>query len=159
MAALLKALLAKLEAEGLALPEAAEAKGNYVPYVIAGTLVSVSGSLPIVEGELAFTGKVGKEQTVESAYLAARHCLLNALSHLRVASADFENLARIVHLDGFVNSVDGFADSPKVINGASDLLVHLFGDRGRHSRVAVSVNGLPLNASVETRLLAELKRN
>ena len=154
---MLETVITCLAESGLSLPEAAAAKGNYVAYTVTGKLVSLSGSLPIVDGALAYTGKVGADRDIEYGYAAAQHCLLNALAHLKVASDDFKNFSRIVHLDGFVNSVDGFADQPKVVNGASDLLVKLFGEAGKHSRVAVSANGLPLNATVETRLIAELK--
>ncbi len=143
---------------GLELPEAPNAKGNYLPYVTAGNLVYLSGTLPSAGAELAFSGKVGNEQSIATAYEAAALCALNALATLKSASDDFRSLKRIVHLAGYVNGVDGFADSPKVINGASDRLVELLGDAGRHSRLAVSVNGLPLNATVEIHLVAELGR-
>lgn len=145
-----------LERLGLKLPTPPSAKGNYLPYVTASNLVYLSGTLPTVGPELMFSGKVGKEQTIESAYEAAALCLLNALANLKAASNGFESLKQMVHLAGYVNGVDGFADSPKVINGASDRLVELLGEAGRHSRLAVSVNGLPLNATVEIHLIAEL---
>ena len=93
---------------------------------------------------------------MDDGYEAARWCFLNALAHARVATNDFATFGRILHIDGFVNGVDGFTDAPKVINGASDLSVELFGDAGRHTRVALSSNGLPLNAAVETRVLVEI---
>ncbi|MEM9160329.1 MAG: RidA family protein [Verrucomicrobiota bacterium] len=154
---MLDQVLANLADAKLALPEAAAAKGNYLAYTVTGKLVSLSGSLPIVDGALAYTGKVGLERDIAYGYEAAQHCVLNALAHLRIASEDFKLFSRIIHLDGFVNTVDGFSNQPKVVNGASDLLVKIFGEAGQHSRVAVSSNGLPLNATVETRLIAELK--
>ena len=152
---MLNEIKSKLQSLGLPLPDAPEAKGNYLPYTISGNLVSLSGTLPVTDSGL-LTGRVGGDLTVEQGYEAARWCILNALAHIGVATDDFSRFGRILHLDGFVNGVDGFVDAPKVINGASDLLVAVFGERGRHSRVALSSNGLPLNAAVETRLLVEL---
>lgn len=149
-------VLSKLEALGLSLPNAGEAKGNYLPYAISGNLLSLSGSLPIKDGNL-IAGRIGGDLSIEQGYEAARWCLLNALAHARIATNDFEQFSRVLHIDGFVNGVDAFTDAPKVINGASDLAVELFGDSGRHTRVALSSNGLPLNAAVETRVIVELK--
>lgn len=141
---------------GLELPEPAAAKGNYLAYSAVGDLLSVSGTLPIRGGQL-IVGRVGGDLSLEQGYEAARWCILNAVAQIRAATDDFRRFVRIVHVDGFVNGVDGFADSPKVINGASDLLVELFGDSGRHTRVALSSNGLPLGAAAETRVLAEIR--
>ena len=149
-------ILSKLEALGLSLPAAGEVNGNYLPFALSGNLLSLSGSLPVKDGAI-ITGRIGGELTIEDGYEAARWCLLNALAHARVATDDFRNFGRVLHIDGFVNGVDGFTDAPKVINGASDLSVELFGDAGRHTRVALSSNGLPLNSAVETRVLIELK--
>ncbi len=149
-------LQTNLDRLGIHLPIPPEAKGNYLPHVITGNIVYLSGTLPTQGSELVFAGKVGAEQTIESGYDAAKLCLLNALANLGAASDLFKNLKQIVHLAGYVNGIDGFSESPKVINGASDLLVELLGDAGRHSRLAVSVNGLPLNATVEIHLIAEL---
>lgn len=146
----------KIESLGLSLPETPEAKGNYLPFVVAGKTVTLSGTLPIEDGKVAYTGQVGDTQSIESGYKSAQLCALNALANLRVATDDFKSLKRIISLSGFVNSVNGFSDSPKVINGASDFLVAVFGDDGRHARVAVSTNGLPLNATTETQIVAEL---
>lgn len=149
-------ILSKIESLGLTLPAAGDAKGNYLPYAISGKLLSLSGSLPVKDGKI-ITGRIGGDLTIEAGYEAARWCFLNALSHARVATDDFSTFSRILHIDGFVNGIDGFTDAPKVINGASDLSVELFGEAGRHTRVALSSNGLPLNAAVETRILIELK--
>ncbi|EDY80388.1 Endoribonuclease L-PSP superfamily [Verrucomicrobiia bacterium DG1235] len=148
-------IASKLEALGLALPPAGEVKGNYLPYTISGKLLSLSGSLPVRNGAI-ITGRVGGDLTIEDGYEAARWCLLNALAHAKVATNDFKSFGRVLHIDGFVNGVDGFTDAPKVINGASDLAVELFGEAGRHTRVALSSNGLPLNAAVEIRVIVEL---
>ncbi len=149
----------RLEAKGLTLPEPPEARGNYLPYVVAGNLVYLSGTLPIADGQIVYAGKVGRDQTIETAYQAAQLCILNALANLKTPSGNFARLSKIVHVAGYVNGIDGFSDSPKVINGASDLLAEVLGDQGRHSRLAVSVNGLPLDATVETHLIAELTGN
>lgn len=153
---MIEQVVLKLESLGLSLPPPAEVKGNYLPYSIMGNMLSLSGTLPVKDGSL-ISGRVGGDLSVEQGYEAARWCLLNALAHVRGATRDFAHFGRVLHIDGFVNGVDGFVDAPKVINGASDLAVELFGDAGRHSRVALSSNGLPLNAAVETRVLVELK--
>lgn len=153
---MLQQLQSKLAELGLELPEVAEVKGNYLPYTISGNLLSLSGTLPVKDGSI-ITGRIGGDLTIEEGYEAARWCVLNALAQVRIATNDFANFSRVLHIDGFVNGVDGFTDSPKIINGASDLLVEALGDAGRHSRVALSSNGLPLNSAVETRLLVELK--
>jgi len=145
-----------LAREGIDLPSPPEAKGNYLPYSIANGLIYISGSLPIKGSEVAYTGKVGAEQGIESAYDAAKLCVINALAHLANATENFALFGGIVHVGGFVNGVDGFAESPKVVNGASDFLVKVFSEAGKHSRVAVSVNGLPLNATVEIQIIAKL---
>ncbi len=151
-----KTIYNNLDKLGLQLPAPPSAKGNYLPFVTVGNLVYLSGTLPADGTSIVYTGKVGVEQSIESGYKAAKLCILNALSNLGAASDQFDRLERIVHLAGYVNGIDGFSDSPKVVNGASDLLVEILGDAGRHSRIAVSVNGLPLNATVEIHLIAEL---
>lgn len=110
------------------------------------------------EGQLTHTGKIGEgANSLEYGYAAARQCALNTLANLHVAAGSLDRVSRIVFVSGFVNGVDGFSDSPKVINGASDLFVQVFGTSvGPHARAAVSVNGLPLNASVEVQVVAEL---
>ncbi len=113
--------------------------------------------LPMMNGQLTHVGQVGREQTVETAAKAAEVCALNTLANIKAAAGSLDAVARIVFVNGFVNAVDGFADSPAVINGASDLLVKVFGDAGRHARAAVAVNGLPRRATVEVQLVVELK--
>lgn len=146
----------RLEKAGLTLPEAPPPKGNYVAAVQTGALVFVSGSICMRDGVMTHTGKVGREQTVESAYEAARICLLNSLAVLQGHLGNLERIRRVVSLAGFVNALEDFAESPKVINGASDLLVELLGEAGRHSRTAVAVSGLPLNSTVELQLVVEV---
>ena len=142
---------------GLSLPTPPAAAGSYVPAVRTGTLLYCSGTLPILEGKLTHTGQVGREQTVQTAAKAAEACVLNTLANIKATAGSLDAVARVVFVSGFVNAVDGFADSPAVINGASDLLVKVFGEAGRHARAAVAVNGLPRGATVEVQLVVELK--
>ncbi len=148
---------AKLKELGLALPEAPAPAGNYVPAVRTGNLVYLSGVLALRDGAITHSGPVGEQQTVESAYEAARVCVLNALANLKAAVGDLAAVRRIVMVNGYVYAVDGFTESPKVINGASDLIGELFGDKGKHARAAVAVNGLPLGSAVELQIVVEVE--
>lgn len=148
----------ELERKGLRLPPPPKPLASYVPAVRAGTLLFVSGQLPFHDGQLAATGPVPSQCPADRAVLAARQCLLNALAIVgEQAGGDWTRVLRIVRLGVFVQSDTGFAGQPAVANGASDLLVELFGDAGRHARAAVGVNALPLHASVELELVAELQ--
>jgi enamine deaminase RidA (YjgF/YER057c/UK114 family) len=152
-----KELTDKLAGMGLTLPEVAKAVGSYVPAVRTGSLVLVSGQLPIRDGKLRYTGMLGENVTIEGGQQAAKLCALNALAALADVGGGIENVTRIVRLAVFVNSTPGFTDQPKVANGASDLLQALFGENGRHARVAVGVSALPLDAAVEVELWAECR--
>jgi len=145
----------KLETMGYSLPEVARAVGSYVPAVRAGALVFVSGQLPMREGKVQVTGKLGRGVSLEAAQEAARICVLNALAAAGQAAGGVERILRIVRLGVFVNSTESFTEQAKVANGASDLLQAVFGDAGRHARVAVGVAALPLDAAVEIELWAE----
>jgi enamine deaminase RidA (YjgF/YER057c/UK114 family) len=147
----------KLAEIGLALPPPPASAGSYVPSVITANLLYCAGTLPILEGKLTHTGQVGREQTVQSGAKAAEACALNTLANIKAALGSLERVARIVFVSGYVNAVDGFADSPAVINGASDLFVKVFGDAGRHARAAVAVNGLPRGATVEIQAVVEIR--
>lgn len=147
----------KLASLGLVLPPAPAPVAAYVPAVRAGTLLFTSGQLPFRGGELAWRGKVGANLTWEQGYEAARACLLNCLSVIKAEIGDLERVERVVRVAGFVNSAPGFHDQPKVINGASELLLEIFGPRGRHSRVAVGAAELPLNAAVELEMIVLVK--
>ncbi len=146
----------KLKEKGFDLPAAPAPAGNYVPAVRTGNLLYLSGVLALKDGEISHEGPVGDKQTVESAYEAAQICTLNALANLKAAAGSFDAVKRIVFVNGYVYAVDGFAESPRVINGASDLLGELFGEKGRHARAAVAVNGLPKKSAVELQLVVEL---
>ena len=148
---------AKLAELGLKLPNPPGAAGSYVPTVRTGNLLYCAGTICMVDGQMTHTGQVGKEQTVETAKKSAEICALNTLANIKAAVGSLDKVARIVFVSGFVNAVDGFTDSPAVINGASDLFVKVFGDAGKHARAAVAVNGLPRGSTTEVQIVAELK--
>lgn len=139
------------------LPVAPAPAGSYVPAVTAGNMVFVSGQLPSINGEVKYLGKVGKDLTLEEATQGAKLCIINALAVLKTHLGSLEKIEQIVRVGGFVNSSDGFTMQPKVINGASDFLVEVFGEKGKHARAAVGVNELPLNAAVEVEMTVLLK--
>jgi enamine deaminase RidA (YjgF/YER057c/UK114 family) len=147
---------AKIKELGLTLPPPPKPVATYVPAVRAGDLLFVSGVLPFRDGKLPVTGKLGGPVTVEQGYEEAQVALLNALAIVRSEAGTLDRVRRIVKLVGHVASADGFAQQPAVVNGASDLLVEIFGDAGRHARVAVGAAMLPLNAPVELELIVEL---
>ncbi len=140
----------KLQEMGLALPDAPSPAANYVPFVRSGALLFVSGQISMDADGNLITGKLGAELDVEAGAAAARRCALSLLAQVRAGcDGDFGRLVRVVKLVGFVNSTPDFSDQPKVINGASDLLVAVLGDAGRHARSAISAGALPLNVAVE----------
>ena len=140
---------ARLQELGLELPEAAAPVANYVPYVIDGKRLWVAGQVPFWNGSIKYTGVVGEDVSVDDAVNAARVCALNILAQTKAALGDLDRITRVIKLGGFVNGVPGFTDQPKVINGASDLLVEVLGNKGLHARSAVGAGGLPLNVPVE----------
>lgn len=147
----------RLKELNITLPEAPKPAGSYVPAVVCERMVFVAGQLPSLNGELKYTGKVGTEVSIEDAYEAAKLCAINALGVLKAYVGDLDKIEQVVRVGGFVNSADGFTLQPKVINGASDFLVEVFGEKGKHARAAVGVNELPLNAAVEVEMLVYLK--
>ena len=134
---------------GISLPTATAPVANYVPYVIAGNLVHISGQITMENGELKFVGKLGADYDVETGQKAARLCALNLVAQLKAAIGDLDKVTRVVKLNAFVNSAPDFTDQPKVVNGASDTMVEIFGDAGKHARSAVGVAALPLGVAVE----------
>lgn len=147
----------KLAEIGLTLPVAAVPVAAYVPAVRSGNLVFTAGQLPIVDGKVLITGKVGAEVTPEQAKEMAQICALNALAAISLV-ADIDQIERIIRVGGFVNGVPGFVAIPQVINGASELLIKLFGEvNGKHARTAIGVAELPLNAPVEVEMVVQLK--
>lgn len=147
----------KLAELGLELPVVGPAAGNYLPVVRTGNLLFCAGTLAVRAGEVTHAGQVGREQTIQTAYESARVAVLNTLANVKAHVGELSAVKRIVMVNGFVNAVSGFADSPAVINGASDLLVAVFGDAGRHARAAVAVAGLPRNSATEVQLVIELR--
>ncbi|MCR9214843.1 MAG: RidA family protein [Proteobacteria bacterium] len=147
----------RLEELGISIPEAAAPAANYVPYVVSGNMVFVSGQVPFVNGELKYQGKVGAEFDTETAIECAQVCALNIIAQVKAAcDGDLDRVVRCVKLGGFVNCVDGYGEQPKVINGASDLMVDVFADKGRHARFAVGTNALPMNVAVEIDAVFEI---
>ncbi len=149
--------LANLQKLGFTLPTPPVAAGAYVPAVQSGSLLYLAGTLPMKDGKATALGKVGAEVDLAQAYAAAQQCTLNALANAQAALGSLDRVARVVMVQGFVNGVDGFSDSPKVLNGASELLLAVFGEAGKHARAAVSVNGLPLGVAVEVQIVLEVK--
>ncbi len=147
----------RLAALGIMLPPVTAPVAAYVPAVRTGAYVYVSGQLPVADGELPATGKVGDEVSAPDAAVMARTCALNALAAAAEAAGGLDAIRRIVKVVGFVASAPGFNGQPQVINGASELLIEVFGEAGRHARSAVGVAELPLDAPVEVELIAEIR--
>jgi len=141
---------ARLKELGITLPTPMPPIANYVPYVITGNLVVISGQVPAVDGKIAITGKVAAGLSIEQGQAAARQCFVNVLAHLKVAcGGDLDRVKQVVRLGGFVASPPEFTQHAQVMNGASDLAVAVFGDAGRHARTTIGVPSLPADAAVE----------
>ena len=147
---------AKLKELGIHLPPPPSPVATYVPAVQTGNLLFVSGVIPMREGKPVMTGKVGKELTLEQGYEAAKVALLNALAIVQKEAGSLDRVERVVRMVGYVASGEGFGQQPAVVNGASDLLVAIFGDRGRHARLAVGAAELPLGVPVELELIVQV---
>lgn len=143
----------KLTSLGLELPEAPKPVATYVPAVRTGNLLFLSGVLPMRNGQLAFTGKLGRDLTVPEGVEAAKVAILNALAIAKQELGSLDRITRVVKVVGHVASADGFAEQPQVLNGASDLLVAIFGDAGRHARVATGAAEFPRGAAVEIEVI------
>ena len=141
---------------GIAIPAPAAPLGAYVPAVRSGSLIFVSGAVAMKDGQPLFRGKLGAELSIEQGQAAARQAAINALGSLKGEIGDLDRVSRIVRVEGHVASAPGFTDQPKVINGASELLGELFGDRGKHSRVALGAAELPMGSPVEVALIVEV---
>ncbi len=147
---------ARLESLGITLPDAPAPAANYVPFVRVGNLLHVSGQVPIRDGDLV-VGKLGDTFSVEDGAAAARICALSLLAQVKAAcDGDLERLVQVVKLVGFVNSTADFGEQPKVVNGASDTMVEILGDKGRHARSAVSAASLPFGVAVEVEGIFEI---
>ena len=148
---------ARLKEMGIALPPAVTPVANYVPAVRTGNLIFLSGHGPFKEDGSLITGKVGADLTVEQGYETARRVAIGLLGSLKAVIGDLDRVNRVVKLLGLVNCTPEFTDQPKVINGASDFFVELFGDKGKHARSAVGTNALPLNIAVEIEMIVEVE--
>ncbi|NIO03914.1 MAG: RidA family protein [Proteobacteria bacterium] len=147
----------KLKEMGLELPPAVKPVANYVPAVRAGDLVFLSGHGPFREDGALITGRVGSDLTLEEGYEAARRVALGLLASLKEEIGDLDKVRRVIKLLGMVNSTHDFGDQSKVINGASDLLVEVFGEKGKHARSAVGMNALPMNIPVEIEMVVQIE--
>jgi enamine deaminase RidA (YjgF/YER057c/UK114 family) len=147
---------AKLAELGLELPIAAKPIAAYVPAVRTGNLVFTAGQLPLVDGKISLTGKVGGPVTVEQAKEMAQICALNCLGAVATV-ADVDDIVKVVRVVGYVNGIAGFINPPSVVNGASELFVHIWGEEGKHARSAVGIAELPMDSCVEIELTVELK--
>jgi enamine deaminase RidA (YjgF/YER057c/UK114 family) len=146
----------KLKSLNITLPTPSKPAGSYIPVVISGQTVYVSGQIPIGDGKIAYKGRVPTEQSLEQAQLAAKLCIVNALSQLKSEIGNLDKISKILRVSGFVNSSPDFTEQPKVINAASNLLFEIFGEKGKHSRIAVGVASLPLGATVEIDMIVEI---
>lgn len=146
-----------LAAQGITLPQPTAPVANYVPFVRSGNLLFISGQVCYgADGKLIAKGKLGAGVSVEDGAAAARGCAINLLAQVKAAIGDLEKVVRVVRLGGFVNSAPDFLDGPKVLNGASDLMVAVFGNKGRHARTTVGVSALPADAAVEVEGIFEI---
>ena len=146
----------KIKSLGINLPIPPSPAGSYIPVVKSGNLLYVSGQIPMEDGKVVFTGKVS-DANIETAQKSARICAINILAQLKKELGDLEKISKIVRISGFVNSVPEFTQQPKVINAASDLFYEIFGECGKHSRIAVGVSSLPLNSMTEIDAIVEMK--
>ena len=146
----------RLKDLGISIPNAPKPAGSYVPIVLTGKLAFVSGQIPIKDGQVVYQGKVGDTQSIDDAQEAAKLCVINGLAQIEAYCGTLDNLEKIIKISGFVNSIKDFTEHPKVINAASDLLMKIFGEKGRHSRIAIGVSSLPLNATVEIDMVVEI---
>lgn len=148
----------KLSAMNLSIPSAAAPAAAYAPWVISGNYLLISGQLPMQDGTIIYTGMVDSDIDIDTAYLSAQLCGLNIIGQINAAlKGDFSKLVQIIRLGGFVQATPEFKQHPKVINGASELLQQVFGDQGIHTRAAVGVASLPLNAATEVDAMVEIR--
>ena len=145
----------KLRELSIELPTPPSPAGSYIPVVTTGNLAFVSGQIPMKEGKVVFEGKVPDKQSLDEARDAAKICIINGLAQLKANLGSLDKITKFVRISGFVNSNPEFTEQPKVINAASDLLVEIFGDMAKHSRIAVGVVSLPLNSTVEIDMVVE----
>ena len=148
----------KLKELGLELPPAPAPAANYVPYTLENGILFISGQVPLnAEGKLEFLGKIGKDMDQEQGTASARLCALNGLAQMRAALGSLDRVKKVLRIGGFVNCTDDFTNQPEVINGASDLLVEVFGEKGRHARAAVGTNALPRGVATEVEFVVAVE--
>ncbi|MBM3905706.1 MAG: RidA family protein [Thaumarchaeota archaeon] len=145
----------RLKQLNLTLPIPPKPAGSYIPVVISGNLAFVSGQIPMRDGKVIYTGKVPSEKSIEEAQAAAKLCAINLLAQLQANLGSLDKITKIVRVSGFVNCTPEFSEHPKIINAASDLFYDIFGEKGKHSRIAVGVSSLPLNSTVEIDMTVE----
>ena len=146
----------KLQSLNISLPTPPKPAGSYIPVVVSKSWAFVSGQIPIKDGKVAFIGKVPTSQSIENAQKAAKLCAINALAQLKAELGDLDRIQKIIKVSGFVNSEQNFSEHPKVINAASDFLYDVFGEKGKHSRIAIGANSLPLDSTVELDMIVEI---
>jgi len=146
----------KIVSLNILLPVPPKPAGSYIPVTRTGNLVFVSGQIPIRDGKVEFKGKVPTDVSIDTAQQAAKLCIINVLAQLKAEIGNLDKVSKIVRVSGFVNSASDFYEQPKIINAASDLLFEIFGEKGKHSRIAVGVASLPLNSTVEIDMIAEV---
>jgi enamine deaminase RidA (YjgF/YER057c/UK114 family) len=151
------AIEAKLAELGITLPTPAAPVANYIGFNVVGKLVIVSGQIPLVDGKVAVTGKLGAGVSIEDGQRAARLCFINLMAQVKAACGDLDKVKRVVRLGGFVACTPDFTQQPQVINGASDLAVAVFGEKGKHARAAVGCPSLPVDAAVEVEGMFEIE--
>jgi enamine deaminase RidA (YjgF/YER057c/UK114 family) len=147
----------KLKELNISIPQLQPPAGSYIPGIISGNLVFVSGQTPTEQGELAFKGKVGRELNIQEGYEAAKLACLNCLAELKYVVGDLNRIKRVVKINGYVNATSDFGNEPQVVNGASDLVIAIWGENGQHARAAIGVADLPGGAPVEIELTAEIQ--
>lgn len=145
----------KIKQLNITLPTPPKPAGSYIPVVTSGNLAFVSGQIPMQDGKVLFTGKVPTDKSIQEAQAAAKLCAINLLAQLKANLGSLDKITKIVRVSGFVNCTPDFTEHPKIINAASDLFFEIFGEKAKHSRIAVGVNSLPLNSTVEIDMIAE----
>ena len=148
----------RLKELGIELPPVNKPSGSYVPATASGNLLFAAGQVPRVDGKVKYKGKMGRDATMEDAYAGARICAINCLAAIQEAAGGLDNVARILKVNGYINATPEFTETPKVLNGASDLLLEVFGDAGGHARSAIGVQALPDGAVVEVEMIVLLKQ-
>lgn len=146
----------KLKSLNIILPNAPKPAGSYIPVVISNNIAYVSGQIPVKGGKVVFSGKVPTQQSIEEAGKAAKLCAINALAQLKASLGNLDKINKIIRVSGFVNSTPEFDQQPTIINSASDLLFNIFGEKGKHTRIAVGVASLPLESTVELDMIVEI---